>query len=79
MSCACYAHDMNGETETAVETPAKLRKQRKTITLDREAEALAAELAREDHRPSLVNTLEWLIFEEAKRRGLYRPTEEGAK
>lgn len=47
-----------------------MRKPRKNLTLDPEAQRLAEELRQEDHRPSLVNQLEWLIFEEAKRRGI---------
>jgi hypothetical protein len=54
---------------TANGTP-KARKRNKNLTLDSGALALAEDLRTQDHRPSLVNLLEHLVFEEAKRRGL---------
>jgi hypothetical protein len=55
------------EQAPAVKRP---RKSRVNLTLDPEAQRLAEEIRKEDHRASLVNTLEALVFQEAKRRGL---------
>lgn len=53
------------------------RKPSTNLTLDRKAKRLAKQMSKEDNRPSLVNMLEHLVWEEAKRRGLLVPKRNG--
>ena len=58
------------KSHTVLPAGRRPRKTRKNLTLDSDALVLAESMRVADRRPSLVNELEFLVFEEAKRRGL---------